>query len=85
MTSNPGTGKTHTAIGLGIKACGQGYRVLYTTIPYLVTELKESNSKQKLRSYQKRFENYDLIIVDERAIPIDYEKHFVATELTSKL
>ena len=65
MTGNPGTGKTHTAIGLGIKACGQGYRVLYTTIPYLVTELKESNSKQKLRSYQKRFENYDLIIVDE--------------------
>lgn len=65
MTSNPGTGKTHTAICLGIKACGQGYCVLYTTIPYLVTELKESNSKQKLRSYQKRFENYDLIIADE--------------------
>ena len=39
MTGNPGTGKTHTAIGLGIKACEQGYRVLYTTIPYLVTEL----------------------------------------------
>ena len=48
MTGNPGTGKTHTAIGLGIKACEQGYRVLYTTIPYLVTELKESNSQQKL-------------------------------------
>lgn len=46
MTGNPGTGKTYTAIGLGIKACEQGYRVLYTTIPYLVTELKESNSQQ---------------------------------------
>ena len=45
MTGNPGTGKTHTAIGLGIKACGQGYCVLYTTIPYLVTELKESNNE----------------------------------------
>lgn len=43
MTGNPGTVKTHTAIGLGIKACEQGYRVLYTTNPYLVTELKESN------------------------------------------
>ena len=41
-------------------------RVLYTTIPYLVTELKESNSRQKLRTYQKRFEKYDLIIADER-------------------
>ena len=65
MTGNPGTWKTHTAIGLGIKACEQGYRVLYTTIPYLVIELKESNSKQKLRTYQKRFEKYDLIIADE--------------------
>lgn len=45
MIGNPGTGKMHTAIGLGIKVCEQGYRVLYTTIPYLVTELKESNSK----------------------------------------
>ena len=65
MTGNPGTGKTHTAIGLGVKVCEQGYRVLYTTIPYLVTELKESNSQQKLRTYQKRFEKYDLIIADE--------------------
>ena len=65
MTGNPGTEKTHTAIGLGIKACEQGYRVLYTTITYLVTALKESNSKQKLCTYQKRFEKYDLIIADE--------------------
>lgn len=65
MTGNPGTGKTHTAIGLGIKVCEQGYRVLYTTIPYLVTELKESNSKQKLRAYQKHFKKYNLIIADE--------------------
>jgi len=65
MTGNPGTGKTHTAIGLGIKACEQGYRVLFTTIPYLVSELKESNSNKKLRTYQRRFEKYDLIIADE--------------------
>ena len=32
---------------------------------YLVIELKESNSKQKLRTYQKRFEKCDLIIADE--------------------
>ena len=65
MTGNPGTGKTHTAIGLGIKACEAGYRVLYTTVPYLVTELKESNNSRKLRSYEKRFEKYDLVIADE--------------------
>lgn len=65
LTGNPGTGKTHTAIGLGLAACEAGYRVLYTTIPYLVTELKESTDKQKLRSYQRRFERYDLVIADE--------------------
>ena len=65
MTGNPGTGKTHTAIGLGIKACEAGYKVLYTTIPLLITELKESNDRQKLRAYQRKFERYDLVIADE--------------------
>ena len=57
MTGNPGTGKTHTAIGLGIKACEQGYRVLYTTIPYLVTELKESNSKKNSAHIRNALKN----------------------------
>ena len=65
MTGNPGTGKTHTAIGLWLAACEAGYRVLYTTVPYLVTELKESNDQKKLRTYERRFEKYDLVIADE--------------------
>lgn len=65
FTGNPGTGKTHTAIGLGIKACEAGYKVLFTTIPYLVTELKESNNQQKLTAYERKFRKYDLVIADE--------------------
>lgn len=65
MIGNPGTGKTHIALGLGIKACLQGYKVLFTTIPLLVTELKECNSQQRLRYFQSRFEKYDLVIADE--------------------
>ena len=65
MTGNPGTGKTHCAIGLGLKACEQGFTVLYTTVPYLVTELKECESTKTLKSYQRRFEKYDLVIADE--------------------
>jgi DNA replication protein DnaC len=65
LTGNPGTGKTHTAIGLGIKACEQGYRVLFTAVPYLVTELKECTSAKKLKSFELRFEKYDLVIADE--------------------
>jgi len=65
FVGNPGTGKTHTAIGLGIKACQQGYRVLFTTVPLLVTELKEHNNERRLKAFQKRFARYDLVIADE--------------------
>jgi DNA replication protein DnaC len=65
LAGNPGTGKTHIAIGLGIKACNAGYKVLFTTIPLLVNQLKESRSEKTLRAFEKRFEKYDLIIADE--------------------
>lgn len=53
------------AIGLGIKACNAGYKVLFTTIPLLVNELKESRSQKTLRAFERTFERYDLIIADE--------------------
>lgn len=65
MTGNPGTGKTHVAISLGLKACDYGYKVLFTSAPLLVTELKECVSTKTLRYFQNRFEKYDLVIVDE--------------------
>ena len=65
LIGNPGTGKTHTAIGLGIRACEAGYKVLFTTVPYLVTELKESHNQQKLTAYERKFRKYDLVIADE--------------------
>ena len=65
LAGNPGTGKTHMAIGLGIKACDAGYKVLFTTIPLLVNELKESRAQKTLRAFEKKFEKYDLIIADE--------------------
>lgn len=49
FAGNPGTGKSRIAIGLGIKACNAGYKVLFTSIPQLITQLKESRSKQLLR------------------------------------
>jgi DNA replication protein DnaC len=65
LAGNPGTGKTHISIGLGIKACNAGYSVLFTTIPLLVNQLKESRSEKTLRAFENRFEKYDLIIADE--------------------
>lgn len=65
FAGNPGTGKTHMAIGIGIKACIAGYKVLFTTIPLLVNELKECRGEKTLRAFEKKFEKYDLIIADE--------------------
>ena len=60
-----GTGKTHIAIGLGVKACLAGYRVLFTSIPHLINQLKECRSEKTLTSFNSRFEKYDLVIADE--------------------
>ena len=65
LAGNPGTGKTHLAIALGIKACLEGFKVLFTTIPTLITQLKEAQSQNLLRKMELRFEKYDLVICDE--------------------
>jgi len=65
LAGSPGTGKTHLAIALGIKACMAGYRVLYATIPLLINQLKESRSEKTLRRLESNFEKYDLVIADE--------------------
>lgn len=65
LSGNSGTGKTHIAIGIGIKACLQGYKVLFTTVPLFITQLKELRSAKSLRSFQHKLEKYDLVILDE--------------------
>jgi DNA replication protein DnaC len=65
LAGNPGTGKTHIATGLGLKACLQGYKVLFTTVHKLLTQLRESHSERTLRQMETKFEKYDLVICDE--------------------
>jgi len=65
FAGNPGTGKTHIALGLGIKACNENYKVLFTTVPRLITQIKESRSEKRLRQLENQFEKYDLVICDE--------------------
>src|SRR5690554_2880138 len=65
FVGNPGVGKTHTAIGLGIAANMKSKNVLYVTVPNLITELKESMTLNQLTNYKKRFISYDLVILDE--------------------
>jgi DNA replication protein DnaC len=65
LVGNPGVGKTHTSIGLGIKACMEGKNLLFITVPNLIIELRESMTLNQLTNYKKKFINYDLVILDE--------------------
>ena len=65
LYGNPGTGKTHISTALGVKACQQGYSVCFTTIPRLLTQIRECRSNRTLRSFEIKFEKYDLVICDE--------------------
>ena len=65
LAGNPGTGKTHMAVGLGLKACLKGHRVLFTTVHRLLTQLRESHSQKTLGAMEARFEKWDLVICDE--------------------
>jgi len=62
---NPGTGKTHLSISVGIKALQKGYKVLFTSVAEMLQTLhfsKADNSYyQKLRYYLMP----DLLILDE--------------------
>lgn len=52
LYGNPGTGKTHIAIALGIKACQEDYSVLFTSVPQLLVQIREARSAKTLKNLQ---------------------------------
>ena len=65
LIGNPGVGKTALSIALGTKACQSGKTVSFISVPNLVIEMKEAMSLNELTSYKRRFEKYDLVILDD--------------------
>jgi len=65
LIGTQGAGKTHYSIALGIAACMKGHSVLFASVPNLIVELKELMSTNQMTSCRKRFEKYDLVILDE--------------------
>jgi DNA replication protein DnaC len=61
----PGTGKTHLAIALAIKACQAGHRVAFATAQQWVTRLEAAQDRNNLDDELRRLERYRLLIVDE--------------------
>jgi len=68
----PGVGKTHLAVGLGLKAIERGYRVLFTTAAALITSLTRALTEGRLEDRLKIYTVPRLLIIDEIGyLPID--------------
>src|SRR5574344_417319 len=65
MIGNPGTGKTHLSIALGVKACMQGMNVKFYTAANLSNELIEAQDNHKLVRLEKQIAKAELLIIDE--------------------
>lgn len=74
MIGNPGRGKTHLAIGLGLNACFQGLNVLFKNAATLSTELAEARDNYTLGKLEKRIQQADLLILDELSY-ISFNRH----------
>ena len=74
MIGNPGRGKTHLSIGLGLKACSQSLNVLFKNAAALSTELTEARDNYTLGRLENRIQKSDLLILDELSY-ISFNRH----------
>jgi DNA replication protein DnaC len=65
MIGNPGAGKTHLSIGLGMKACYAGFNVKFYTAINLANELAEAIQFHRLSRLEKSLAKVNLLIIDE--------------------
>jgi DNA replication protein DnaC len=61
----PGTGKTHLAIGIGIRACQAGHRVAFATATEWVARLADAHTAGRLHAELARLRRVPLLIIDE--------------------
>lgn len=62
---NPGTGKTHLSIGIGIKALAKGYKVLFTSVSEMMQSLHFSKADNSFYQKLGLYLASDLLILDE--------------------
>ena len=80
----PGTGKTHLATGLAIRACQAGHRVLFATASEWVARLADAHQAGRLQTELIRLGRYPLLVVDEVGyIPFEAEAANLFFQLVS--
>jgi hypothetical protein len=80
----PGTGKTHLAIALGIRACQAGHRVGFATAAQWVARLAEAHGAGRLQAELVRLGRSPLLVIDEVGyIPFEAEAANLFFQLVS--
>ena len=80
----PGTGKTHLAVGLSIRACQAGHRVAFATAAEWVDRLALAHSAGRLHDELRRLGRYPLLVIDEVGyIPFEAEAANLFFQLVS--
>ena len=65
LLGNPGTGKTHLAVALGMAACRRGCHVRFFTGAGLVNAMVEARNEKALLRLQAKLAKTHLLILDE--------------------
>jgi DNA replication protein DnaC len=80
----PGTGKTHLATGLAMRACQAGHRVLFATASEWVARLADAHHGGRLQDELTRLGRYPCLVVDEVGyIPFEPEAANLFFQLVS--
>jgi DNA replication protein DnaC len=80
----PGTGKTHLAIGLAMRACQAGHRVAFATAAEWVARLAEAHHAGRLQQELVKLGRIPLLVVDEVGyIPFEPEAANLFFQLVS--
>jgi DNA replication protein DnaC len=81
----PGVGKTHLAVALGLTACAQGVRTLFTTAAGLIATVGKAFAENRLDEKLKALAQPAVLIVDEIGyIPIDRHGANLFVQLVSR-
>lgn len=81
----PGSGKSHLSIALGIKACAQRKRVLFTSAAGLLDQLVAAAVSHSLGKTLDLWGRLDLLIIDELGyMPIDSQKGNLFFQMVSR-
>ena len=80
----PGTGKTHLATGIAVRACQAGHRVAFATAAEWVDKLATAHHEGRLQDELRRLGRYPLLVIDEVGyIPFEPEAANLFFQLVS--